>query len=34
MELLIWLLIGIGLVIVISNRVKQKKSEDFDQRDN
>ncbi|CAI8167219.1 MAG: Uncharacterised protein [Bacteroidota bacterium] len=34
MALLLWILIGVGLIIAIVNRFRQKKNEDFDQRDN
>jgi preprotein translocase subunit SecG len=34
MNVLIWFFVGIGLVIAVVNRYRQKQKEDFDQRDN
>lgn len=32
--MVVWILLGIALVIVILNRVRQKEKEDFEQRNN
>ncbi len=32
--MVVWIILGIGLVIVILNRVRQKEKEDFEQRNN
>jgi len=32
--MVVWIILGIGLIIVILNRVRQKEKEDFEQRKN
>jgi hypothetical protein len=34
MAVFIWIAVGIGVIVAIINRFRQRQNEDFDQRDN